>query len=98
MIGLLFGRRRWITSARTSANCRSTVLCIQISVYSAGDSGRQGSEIGGGEGTAEEAPPAGRLTDETDYFPLADDSSTSPKGHVNGNIGMGRLSFSDTSA
>jgi hypothetical protein len=24
-------------------------------------------EIGGGEGTVEEAPPAGRVTDETDY-------------------------------
>jgi hypothetical protein len=39
---------------------------------SAGDSGRLGSEIGGGEGTAEESPLAGRVTDETDYFPLAD--------------------------
>jgi hypothetical protein len=32
-------------------------------------------KLGGGEGTAEEAPPAGRLSDETDYFGLADDSS-----------------------
>jgi hypothetical protein len=38
-----------------------------------GDSGRPGSEIGGGEGTAEESPPAGRVTDETDYFRLAGD-------------------------
>jgi hypothetical protein len=28
------------------------------------------SEVGGGEGTAEESPPAGRVTDETDYFRL----------------------------
>jgi len=42
---------------------------------SAGDSGRPGSEIGGGEGTAEESPPAGRVTDETDYFRLADHPS-----------------------
>jgi hypothetical protein len=34
---------------------------------SAGDSGRPGSEIRGGEGTAEEPPPAGHMTDETDY-------------------------------
>ncbi len=27
----------------------------------------RGSEIGGGEGTVEESPPAGRPTDETDY-------------------------------
>jgi hypothetical protein len=27
----------------------------------------RGSEIGGGEGTAEESPPTGRPTDETDY-------------------------------
>jgi hypothetical protein len=40
---------------------------------SAGDSGRPGSEIGSGEGTAEESPPAGRVTDETDYFRLAGD-------------------------
>jgi hypothetical protein len=38
------------------------------------DSGRAGSEVGGGEGTAEESPPAGRVTDETDYFRLADNS------------------------
>jgi hypothetical protein len=30
------------------------------------------SEVGGGEGTAEESPPAGRLPDETDYFLFAD--------------------------
>ena len=28
----------------------------------------RGTEIGGGEGTAEESPPAGRVTDEKDYF------------------------------
>jgi len=39
-----------------------------------GDSGRPGSEIGGGEGTAEESPPAGRVTNETDYFRCANDS------------------------
>src|SRR5450759_1390221 len=39
---------------------------------SAGGSGRAGWEIGGGEGTAEESPPAGRVTDKTDYFRLAD--------------------------
>ncbi len=38
---------------------------------SAGDSGRPGSEVGGGEGTAEESPPAGGVTDETDYFRFA---------------------------
>ncbi len=43
---------------------------------SAGDSGRPGSEIRGGEGTAEEPPPAGRMTDETDYFRLADKPSS----------------------
>ena len=32
------------------------------------------SEIGGGKGTAEQSPPAGRVTDETDYFQLADHS------------------------
>jgi hypothetical protein len=41
---------------------------------SARDSGRAESEIGGSEGTAEESPPAGRATDETVYFRLADDS------------------------
>jgi hypothetical protein len=35
-------------------------------------SGRPGSEVGGGEGTAEEPPPAGRVTDEADYFRFAD--------------------------
>jgi hypothetical protein len=39
-----------------------------------GDSGGPGSEIGSSEGTAEESPPAGRATDETDYFRLADNS------------------------
>ena len=34
-----------------------------------------GPEIGGGEGTAEESPPAGRVTDETDYFRIVDHSS-----------------------
>jgi hypothetical protein len=29
-------------------------------------------DVGSGEGTAEESPPAGRVTDETDYFRLAD--------------------------
>jgi hypothetical protein len=36
----------------------------------------RGSEIGGGGGTAEESPPTGRPTDETDYFRLADHPST----------------------
>ena len=39
---------------------------------SAGDSGRAGSEAGGGAATAAESPPAGRVTDETDYFRFAD--------------------------
>jgi hypothetical protein len=39
---------------------------------SAGDSGRAGSKVGSSEGTAEESPPAGRVTDETDYFRFAD--------------------------
>jgi hypothetical protein len=30
------------------------------------------SEVGGGEVTAEESPPAARVTDETDYFQFAD--------------------------
>lgn len=30
------------------------------------------SEIGGGQGTAEESPPAGRPTNEVDYFRIAD--------------------------
>ena len=37
-----------------------------------GDSGRPGSEIGSGERTPEELPPAGRVIDETDYFRVAD--------------------------
>ena len=41
---------------------------------SAGDPGRAGSEVRRGEGTAEESPPAGLVTNETDYFRLADDS------------------------
>jgi transposase-like protein len=32
------------------------------------------SEVGGGAGTAEESPPAGRVTNETDYFRVADNS------------------------
>jgi len=36
------------------------------------DSGQPGAGIGSGEGTAEESPPAGRVTVETDYFGLAD--------------------------
>ena len=39
---------------------------------SAGDSGRAGSEVGGGAATAEGSPPACRLTDEVDYFRIAD--------------------------
>jgi hypothetical protein len=39
---------------------------------SAGDSGRLGSEFGGGKETVEESPPAGRVTDETDYFLFPD--------------------------
>jgi hypothetical protein len=33
-----------------------------------------GIGIGGGEGTAEEVPPAGRVTYETDYLRFADDT------------------------
>ncbi len=40
----------------------------------------RGSEIGGGEGTAEELPQAGRPMDETDYFWLADDTSKKLSG------------------
>jgi hypothetical protein len=36
--------------------------------------GRAGSEVGGGEGTAEESPPANRVADETDYFRIAGNS------------------------
>jgi hypothetical protein len=32
----------------------------------------RGSEVGSGERTAEESPPAGRVTDETAYFRFAD--------------------------
>src|ERR1700686_4708733 len=38
---------------------------------SAGDSSRAGSEVGRGEGTAEESPPAGGVMDETDCSRLA---------------------------
>jgi hypothetical protein len=48
----------------------STRLSPQIANRDAG--ARVGSEVGGGEGTAEESPPAGRVTDETNYFRLAD--------------------------
>jgi hypothetical protein len=34
-------------------------------------------KFGGGEGTAEEPPPAGRVTDETGYFRFADDPGVS---------------------
>ncbi len=36
-----------------------------------------GPEIGGGEGTTKESPPAGRVADETDYFRIADRRSES---------------------
>ena len=42
----------------------------------AGKPGRAGLEIGSREGIAEESAPASRVTDETDYFRLADDTST----------------------
>jgi hypothetical protein len=45
----------------------------------AGDSGRAGSEVESGEGTAEELPPAGRVTDETDYFRSADNPGVMPR-------------------
>jgi hypothetical protein len=41
---------------------------------SAGDSSRAGSEVGRGEGTAEESPPAGGVMDETDCSRLADNA------------------------
>jgi hypothetical protein len=50
--------------------------CDHARRASAGDSGRAGSEVGSGEGTAEESPPAGRVTDETDYLRLADYPAT----------------------
>src|SRR6266849_9004379 len=61
----------------THSNCpeNSSFLNDHTRRASAGDSRRPGSEIGGGEGTAEESPPAGRVTDETN-FRLADDSPT----------------------
>src|SRR5438309_6943795 len=57
-----FEQRHWLHDAEGHARRAS-----------AGDSRRTGSEVGGGgEGTGEESPPAGRLTDETDYFRFAD--------------------------
>ena len=53
---------------------------------SAGDSGRAGSQVGSGEGTAEELPPAGRVTDETDYFRLADNSRVVARNPFRGRI------------
>jgi putative transposase len=53
---------------------------------SAGDSRRAGSEVGGGEGTAEESPPAGRVTDEMDYFRFADNT---PGSSNNSCLGVG---------
>src|SRR5271169_873779 len=41
---------------------------------SAGDSSRAGSEVGRGEGTAEESPPAGGVMDETDCSRLAENA------------------------
>src|SRR6202049_2863137 len=41
---------------------------------SAGDSSRAGSEVGRGEGTAAESPPAGGVMDETDCSRLADNA------------------------
>src|SRR5215469_18963226 len=41
---------------------------------SAGDSSRAGSEVGRGEGTAEESPPGGGVMDETDCSRLADNA------------------------
>jgi len=43
---------------------------------SAGDSGRAGSEAGGGAETAADSSPAGRVTDETGYFRFADHPRT----------------------
>ena len=45
---------------------------------SAGDPGRPGSEIGDSEGTAKESSPADLVTDETDYFRLADQPGVIP--------------------
>jgi hypothetical protein len=42
---------------------------------SAGDSGRAGSEAGGGAETAADSSPAGRVTDDTEYFQFADNTS-----------------------
>jgi hypothetical protein len=41
---------------------------------------RPGSEVGGGEGTAGESRPAGRVTDETDYFRIAGHSTRTVLG------------------
>jgi hypothetical protein len=46
----------------------------------AGDSGQPGSEIGSGERTPEESPPAGRVIDETDYFRVADNIAGNVRG------------------
>jgi hypothetical protein len=39
------------------------------------EAGSAATEIGGGEGTAEEPPPVGHVTDKVDYFRVADDTS-----------------------
>jgi len=51
-----------------------TLVMAREQQTEAGDSGRPGSEIEGGEETPEESPPAGRVTIETYYFRLAGDS------------------------
>jgi hypothetical protein len=56
----------------SDGHCRDTAPSGSESI------GRTGSELGGGEATAEESPPAGRLTDETDYYKLGEDT----KGYV----------------
>src|SRR6266436_5020939 len=53
-------------------NFRSQLFSVLPQLETARDSGPAGSEIGGSEGTAEESPPAGRVTNETDYFGVAD--------------------------
>ena len=61
-----------VLAAGYSTSCRQNSSEVEHGADSAeeharrasvGDSGRLGSEIGGGEGTAEESPPAVRLTD-----------------------------------
>jgi len=47
---------------------------------SAGDSRRAGSEVGSGEGTAEESPPAGRVTDEMNY--CSDKAPQTASNHI----------------